>query len=78
MSQLIISIINYLLFSIGVYAFDNVKFSIQVNIGNLHFYQIKKGIPMNFFAQYNSFTYLNYYHASDSKFTILFSSNLVT
>ncbi|CAD8203233.1 unnamed protein product [Paramecium pentaurelia] len=63
---------------VGVYAFDNVKFSIQINIGNLHFYQIKKGIPMNFFAEYNSVTYLNYYHAQDSEFTILFSSNLVT
>ncbi|CAD8203601.1 unnamed protein product [Paramecium octaurelia] len=63
---------------VGVYAFDNVKFSIQINIGNLHFYQIKKGIPMNFVAEYNSQTYLNYYHAQDSEFTILFSSNLVT
>lgn len=63
MKQLIISINNYLLYSIGVYTFDKVKFSIQINIGKLHFYQLKKGIPMNFFAEYNSFTYLNYYHA---------------
>ncbi|CAD8110639.1 unnamed protein product [Paramecium sonneborni] len=63
---------------VGVYAFEDVKFSIQINFGDLHFYQLKKAVPMNFFAEYNSETYLNYYHAQDSEFTILFSSNLIT